>query len=333
MMPTSNHHPSIENLKTNQVLSVAPMMDWTDRHCRYFMRLLNPFACLYTEMVSTKALMHTDQGDHLLAYDESEHPVVLQVGGACPQELVHAAKLAKQYHYDQININVGCPSDRVQQAKFGACLMAEPQTVADCVAAMREAVDIPVTVKTRLGIDFQDDYEFVFKFIETVSKAGCDYFIMHARKAYLQGLDPKENRTIPPLNYERVLQLQKDFPHLRFDLNGGIDSVSKTLDCLKQFRGVMLGRMVYHEPYVLAQLAQALAGEALPDRAKILEDYYTYVEKEFSRGTRLTVLVKPIFGLYHGEVGGRLFRRFLSENLSKKSASPQILLEAIERIR
>ena len=236
----------------DKVLSVAPMMDWTDRHCRYFLRLFNRHVHLYTEMVTTGALIHGNR-QRFLRFDAQEHPVILQLGGANPQDLAQCSKFAEDYGYDAVNLNVGCPSDRVQKNKIGACLMAEPELVAECISTMQAAVKIPVTVKHRIGIDNLDSYEHLYKFVETVAQTGCQTFIVHARIAILQGLSPKENREVPPLRYDDVYQLKRDFPHLDIHINGGIKTVDEISQHWQHLDGVMMGREAYHNPYVLAQ--------------------------------------------------------------------------------
>jgi tRNA-dihydrouridine synthase A len=263
------------------------MMDWTDRHCRYFLRLLSPGAQLYTEMVTAAAIHH---GDHaqLLEFDVSEHPVALQVGGSDPGLMAEAARRGAEFGYDEININVGCPSDRVQSGQFGACLMARPEVVADCLRAMRSEVDIPVTVKTRIGIDDEDSYEFLGRFVDIQRDAGCRKFIVHARVAILEGLSPKENRTVPPLRYERVFQLKQDLPELEIILNGGIASVEQVAEVLEYVDGVMIGRQAYHDPYLLAKLEQHFnPGWSPPDRHSIVLRMIPYIERELARGERL----------------------------------------------
>ncbi len=270
--------------------SIAPMLDWTDRHCRYFHRLMTKETLLYTEMVTTGAIIH-GKGD-FLAYNEEEHPVALQLGGSNPADLATCAKLAQERGYDEVNLNVGCPSDRVQNGRFGACLMAEPQLVADCVSAMRDIVDIPVTVKTRIGIDDLDSYEFLTDFVSTVSeKAKCEQFTIHARKAWLSGLSPKENREIPPLDYPRAYQLKKDFPHLVVALNGGIKTLEDSLEHLKHLDGVMVGREAYQSPYLLAQVDNIIFGKDTPikKRSEIVEEMYPYIERQLSQGAYLGI--------------------------------------------
>lgn len=311
-------------------ISVAPMMDYTDRHCRYLLRLVSPGALLYTEMVTAQALAHGDV-ERLLGFDATEHPVALQLGGSDPALLARATRLGADRGYDEINLNVGCPSDRVQSGRFGACLMAEPSLVADCVRAMREAVDVPVTVKCRIGIDDLDDYAFFDRFIATVREAGVDTFIVHARKACLQGLSPKENREVPPLRYEVPLRLKQEYPGLTVILNGGLKSVAQVREWLPQFDGVMLGRQAYHEPYLLAELHQACVDPEwpLPSRELIVEQYAAYVERMLGEGHRLPSMLRHIHGLYTGFAGTRSWRRFLSEQGARNGAGAQVLRQSL----
>lgn len=293
-------------------LSVAPMMDWTDRHCRYFHRLLSPHARLYTEMVTSAALVRGKQL-RLLEHSQQEHPVALQLGGSDPQELAEAARHGAAAGYDEINLNVGCPSDRVQSGRFGACLMREPVLVGDCVKAMRDAVAVPVTVKCRIGVDDQDDYADLQHFTGTMLEAGVEVLVVHARKAWLQGLSPKENREIPPLDYQRVYRLKREFPQLVVVINGGITAVDAMREHLAHVDGVMLGRAAYHDPYVLARIEHALYDEPLPSRESVLQHMRPYVEAELARGTSLKHITRHLLGLYQGEAGARGFRRTLSE--------------------
>ena len=304
------------------------MMDWTDRHCRYFHRLLAPNALLYTEMVTTGAVVHGDRA-RLLGYDASEHPVALQLGGSEPAELAQAARIGVEFGYDEINLNVGCPSDRVQSGRFGACLMREPALVADCFAAMRAAVDVPVTIKCRIGVDEQDEYTALAAFVDAVHAAGCDTFIVHARKAWLQGLSPKENREVPPLNYERVYRLKREHPQLNVVINGGISSVAEVQEHLRHVDGVMLGRTAYHEPYRLAELEHALHGTPLPDRDDVLQRLRPYVEAHLARGDRLQHITRHILGLYQGLPGARAFRRVLSEQAHRADAGWDVVERAM----
>jgi len=310
-------------------LSVAPMMDWTDRHCRYFHRLLSPHARLYTEMVTSPALIHGDR-ERLLGFDRAEHPLALQLGGSDPRELAEAARIAAQYGYDEINLNVGCPSDRVQSGRFGACLMREPALVAECFAAMQEAVAVPVTIKCRLGVDAQDEYTDLQHFIEAVSAKGCTVFVVHARKAWLQGLSPKENRDVPPLNYERVYQLKRDFPQLTVIINGGIDKVLEVQNHLRHVDGAMLGRVAYHEPYRLAELEQALHATPLPAREEVIERMRPYIEAHLAAGGKLQHISRHMLGLYQGLPGARRWRRHLSENAHRTDAGIAVIDEALQ---
>ncbi|WP_234494599.1 tRNA dihydrouridine(20/20a) synthase DusA [Vibrio maritimus] len=314
-------------------LSVAPMLDWTDRHCRYFHRLLSSQTLLYTEMVTTGAIIH-GKGD-FLAYNEEEHPVALQLGGSNPADLATCAKLAAERGYDEVNLNVGCPSDRVQNGRFGACLMAEPDLVAECVAAMREVADIPVTVKTRIGIDDQDSYEFLTKFVSTVSeKGGVDQFTIHARKAWLSGLSPKENREIPPLDYPRAYQIKKDFPHLNVAVNGGVKTLEESLEHLQHLDGVMIGREAYQNPYILAQVDQLIFGLDTPvkKRKQIVEEMYPYIERQLSNGSYLGHISRHMIGLFQAMPGARQWRRYISENAHKKGAGIEVLETALAKI-
>jgi tRNA-dihydrouridine synthase A len=309
-------------------LSVAPMMDWTDRHCRYFHRLLSPHARLYTEMVTSAALVRGRQL-RLLEHSQQEHPVALQLGGSEPAELAEAARLGAQAGYDEINLNVGCPSDRVQSGRFGACLMREPALVGDCVKAMRDAVSVPVTVKCRIGVDDQDDYADLQRFTETMLEAGVGVLVVHARKAWLQGLSPKENREIPPLDYGRVYRLKREFPQLVVAINGGVTTVEEVRAHLEHVDGVMLGRAAYHDPYLLARLESALYGEPLPAREDVLRRLRPYVEAELARGTALKHITRHLLGLYQGEPGARGFRRLLSEGAHRPGAGWPLLERAL----
>lgn len=308
--------------------SIAPMMDWTDRHCRYFHRLLNPQARLYTEMVTAPALLHGDR-ERLLGFDRSEHPVALQLGGSEPSELAAAARIGEEFGYDEINLNVGCPSDRVQSGRFGACLMREPALVADCVAAMRAVVSVPVTVKCRIGVDDQDEDAGLFAFIDQVRAAGCEVFVVHARKAWLQGLSPKENRDIPPLNYARVHRLKQEFPQLTIAINGGLASVDDVGEQLRHVDGVMLGRVAYHEPYRIAEIGALLDGMLLPNRDAIVHAMRPYIEAHIAQGGRLQHVTRHLLGLYQGLPGGRIWRRALSENAHRADADWSVVETAL----
>ncbi len=321
-MNTSKHKP---------LLSVAPMLDWTDRHCRYFHRLLSQRAILYTEMVTTGALIH---GDHhrFLQFNQAEHPLALQLGGSNPRELAICAKMAEDYGYDEINLNVGCPSDRVQNGRFGACLMAEPELVAECVAAMTQAVAIPVTVKSRIGIDDKDSYPELVHFIGTVAAAGCQTFIIHARKAWLSGLSPKENREIPPLRYDTVYQLKIDFPHLEIILNGGVTSIDQAETILQRVNGVMIGREAYQHPFLLIDADQRLFGDTRPtlSRTEIVHALLPYISAQLGNGLRLHSITRHILGLFHGQYGGRGWRRHLSEKGNLAGADEAVVLQALK---
>jgi tRNA-dihydrouridine synthase A len=304
------------------------MMDWTDRHCRYFHRLLSPHARLYTEMVTAQAVIHGDRA-RLLGFDASEHPLALQVGGSDPAELVEAARIGEGFGYDEVNLNVGCPSDRVQSGRFGACLMREPALVAECFAAMRAAVSIPVTVKCRIGVDDQDEDSDLDRFVDQVQAAGCNVLVVHARKAWLQGLSPKENRDVPPLNYARVHRLKRERPEMTIVINGGIDRVDDCLVHLEHVDGVMLGRTAYHEPYRLAELEQALHGTPLPEREQVVAAMRPYVEAHLARGDRLQHISRHVLGLFQGLPGARAWRRHLSENAHRADAGWEVVERAL----
>jgi tRNA-dihydrouridine synthase A len=297
---------------TSHALCVAPMMDRTDRHLRYLLRLLAPHARLYTEMVTARALLHGDAAK-LLRFDAVEHPVALQLGGNDPAELAHAAKRGAAAGYDEINLNVGCPSDRVQAGCFGAALMLEPARVADCVRAMRAAVDVPVTVKTRLGVDDHDSYEFAHDFIAEVAAAGCTTFVVHARKAWLSGLSPKQNREIPPLDYGRVHRLKRDFAALRIVINGGFVALEDSIAQLEHVDGVMIGRAAYQDSWLLARLDARLFGGTPAAEADVLAEYERYIARELERGTPLRAMTRHLLGMRSGRDGGRRWRRELGE--------------------
>jgi tRNA-dihydrouridine synthase A len=308
---------------------IAPMLDWTDKHCRYFHRLISQHAFLYTEMVTTGALIH---GDHhrFLQCNAAENPLAFQLGGSNPRELAICAKMVEDYGYDEVNLNVGCPSDRVQNGRFGACLMAEPELVAECVAAMGQAVSIPVTVKSRIGIDERDSYQELVHFVSTVAGAGCKTFIIHARKAWLSGLSPKQNRDVPPLRYEVVYQIKQDFPQLEIILNGGITSLDQAEDILMHVDGVMVGREAYHNPYLLADVDGRFFGgtEAPRSREMIFRLLIPYIQEQLEDGVRLNSISRHILGLFHGEPGARGWRRHLSENACKSGADISVILDA-----
>ncbi|WP_446811958.1 tRNA dihydrouridine(20/20a) synthase DusA [Methylomonas sp. 2BW1-5-20] len=311
--------------------SIAPMLDWTDPHCRYFHRTLSQHALLYTEMVTTGAILHGNRDRHL-QFNAEEHPVALQLGGSNPADLAECSRIATAYGYDEINLNVGCPSDRVQNGRFGACLMAEPELVAECVTAMQQAVSIPVTVKSRIGIDDRDSYEELTRFISTVAAAGCETFIVHARKAWLSGLSPKQNRDIPPLRYDVVFQLKQDFPKLEIVINGGINSLEVSLDMLKKVDGVMLGREIYHNPYLLAEVDGLIFNDEHPikSRKETVLALLPYIEQQLQQGVRLHCITRHMLGLFHGVDGARAWRRHLSENATRFGAGSQVVLDALE---
>jgi tRNA-dihydrouridine synthase A len=328
LLPASSNPADAESTGAPWRVCVAPMMDWTDRHCRYFHRLLSPRARLYTEMVTSAALVRGRQL-RLLEHSQQEHPVALQLGGSDPLELAQAARDGAQAGYDEINLNVGCPSDRVQSGRFGACLMREPALVGDCMKAMRDAVSVPVTVKCRIGVDDQDDYAGLQHFTETMLDAGVQVMTVHARKAWLQGLSPKENREIPPLDYARVYRLKREFPQLTVVINGGISTVEQVLAHLDQVDGVMLGRAAYHDPYLLARIETALYGQPLPTRDEVLAHLQPYVEAELARGTALKHISRHLLGLYQGEPGARAFRRTISEGAHLVGAGWALIEQAI----
>ena len=313
-------------------VSIAPMMDWTDRHCRYFLRLLSPSARLYTEMVTAAAVRHGDR-EKLLAYHPDEHPLALQLGGSDPSMMAEAAEVAAGFGYDEININVGCPSDRVQSGQFGACLMARPDIVADCFDAMQAKVDVPVTVKTRIGIDDQDSEAFLWQFVEALVAAGCRKFIVHARIAILDGLSPKENRDVPPLNYERVYRLKAAYPSLEIVLNGGIKTVDDVDRALKQVDGAMIGRQAYHHPYLIAELEKHFDPDfQLPNRTELVERMLSYIDVELANGEKLGRITRHMLGLFSGQPGARSWRRNLSEHAWKSGAGTDVLLRALQTV-
>lgn len=306
------------------------MMDWTDRHDRFFLRQISRHAVLYTEMVTTGAVINGDR-ERLLGFSPEEHPVAVQLGGSDPDELAESARICESMGYDEINLNVGCPSDRVQKGKIGACLMAEPELVAECVARMQHAVSIPVTVKSRTGVDDLDSYEHLVRFVDTVAAAGCSTFIIHARKAWLQGLSPKQNREIPPLHYDRVYQIKQDFPELEVVINGGITSLELSQKHLKYVDGVMIGREAYHNPYVLAEADRLLFGDdkPCPSREELVEVMTHYTERHIASGGRFNQVSRHLLGLFHAQPGGRLWRRFLSEKGNRSDATAELLRQAL----
>jgi len=306
------------------------MMDWTDRHCRYFLRQFSPRVLLYTEMIVAQAILKGDRA-HLLEFDPEEHPVALQLGGAEPGRLAEAAAIGASFGYDEINLNVGCPSDRVQQATFGACLMARPQLVADCLRAMSRAVSVPVTVKCRIGIDDQDDWPFLRDFVAAIAEAGCATVIVHARKAILKGLTPKQNRDVPPLDYARAWRVKCEFPSLTVIVNGGLRTVPQVTEQLAQADGVMLGREAYHNPYLLPALHRAVFddGYEMPPVEVIVERMRRYAESRVSAGTPLRSITRHMLGLFNGQAGARAWRHALSEGVNRGAASPAVIPEAL----
>ncbi|MBL4782252.1 MAG: tRNA dihydrouridine(20/20a) synthase DusA [Porticoccaceae bacterium] len=328
---TSKASPSSSSLSPIQRrICVAPMLDWTDKNFRYFLRLISRHALLYTEMITTGALLHGDS-DYHLDFDKAEHPLALQLGGSDPSALAACAKLATQYGYDEINLNCGCPSDRVQKGRFGACLMNEPALVARCIAAMKDAADMPVTLKHRIGVDNQTSHDELEAFVGTAKEAGCDAFIVHARNALLQGLSPKDNRNIPPLIYDTVYQLKRSFPDSEFIINGGITRIDEIQKHLEQVDGVMLGREAYHNPFLLAQMDGLFYGQCEPAKTRldILEAFLPFAEQALARGVRLHHLSRHILGLFHGQPGARKFRRLISERAHREDAGIEVLLDAI----
>jgi tRNA-dihydrouridine synthase A len=315
-------------------LCIAPMMEWTDRHERYFLRLIARRVRLYTEMIPLGAILHGDT-ERFLRFDPAEHPVALQLGGADPDALARCAEIGQRFGYDEINLNVGCPSGRVQNARFGACLMAEPELVARCVAAMAGAVDLPVTVKTRIGIDDQDSYGFLARLVEAVAAAGCTTLILHARKALLSGLNPKQNREIPPLRYDIVHRVKRDFPALTIVVNGGIRTLEQARIRLAEVDGVMIGREAYQNPYCLAAWQQELLGttEAVPGREEVVRDLLVYVEQELREGTPLKAIARHLMGLFNGLPGARAWRRHLSEAAHCPGVGAEVIEDAFACIR
>lgn len=313
--------------------SVAPMLHCTDRHFRFLARLLSKKCFLYTEMITTGALIYGDRERWLKLHD-GENPVALQLGGSKPNEMAQCAELAEEYMFNEVNINVGCPSDRVQAGKFGACLMLEPEVVSSCIKAMQAASDIEITVKTRIGVDKQDSYEFLKQFVEKIASTDCKTFVIHARKAYLSGLSPRQNRTVPPLRYEYVYRLKQDFPELTVILNGGIKNTKEILDHLKELDGVMVGREAYDNPYFLSDIDEMIfktSTESL-SRFKVLDQYKLYIQSELNNGVPLKVLVQHVFGLFNGLPGARSWRRYLSEHIYAKDAGLEVIDEAVKAV-
>ncbi|OUR92567.1 tRNA dihydrouridine(20/20a) synthase DusA [Gammaproteobacteria bacterium 42_54_T18] len=317
------------------------MIDWTDRHDRYFLRLISKQTLLYTEMITTGAIIHGDKERHL-GFNTEEHPIAVQLGGSNPSDLAQCSKICEDYGYDEINLNVGCPSDRVQSGAFGACLMAQPDLVAECIDHMKSACDLPITIKCRIGIDDQDEYEDLQRFVLTTKAAGCETFIVHARKAWLQGLSPKENRDIPPLNYERVYQLKREFPELEIIINGGIKTLDECKSHLNHVDGVMMGREAYQNPFILANVDHLffdstdkhISSVPLPliTRHDIIEKMICYIDELLANGGQLKWVSRHILGIFQGMPGARAWRRHLSQNAYKKDATSEVIREALKYI-
>ncbi|HBF72289.1 tRNA dihydrouridine(20/20a) synthase DusA [Alteromonas sp. B31-7] len=323
----------MSDISFNRKLSVAPMLDWTDRHCRYFLRLLSKHTLLYTEMVTTGAIIY-GKGDYL-GFNTEEHPVAVQLGGSDPSDMAKCAELSQERGYDEVNINVGCPSDRVKNGSFGACLMAQPDVVASCVKAMQSAVDIPVTVKCRIGIDDMDEDEDFARFIDIVADAGCDTFIVHARKAWLQGLSPKENREVPPLNYPRVYNLKKTRPDLSISINGGIKTLDDVNTHLLNVDGVMMGREVYANPYILANVDSTIMGDESAhgiSRREVVMQMQQYIERQEDPYFKPWHAARHMLGLFQGQAGGRIWRRYLSQNGTGKNPDPNLLMNGLAEV-
>ncbi len=314
-------------------LSIAPMLDWTDRHYRLFARKISRHTLLYSEMVTTGAILHGDQERHL-GFSAEEHPIALQLGGSDPNELAQCARIGQRWGYDEINLNVGCPSDKVQSGMFGACLMKSPKIVGDCLAAMIDATDLPVTIKHRIGVDDQDSYQQLVDFVGSLAERGCEVFIVHARKAWLKGLSPKENREVPPLNYPWVYRLKAELPALTIVINGGIDNLAQSREHLGSVDGVMLGRSIYHNPWLLAEVDRELFGEnaATLYRENVIEQLLPYVERELAAGTRLNQISRHLLGLYQQVPGARRYRRLLSEQAHRPGAGADVLLAAVAEV-
>jgi tRNA-dihydrouridine synthase A len=313
---------------------LAPMMDWSDTHCRYLWRLLSKKAFLYSEMVTTGALIHGDK-KRFLDFNQCENPIALQLGGSNAKDLAICSRMAEDWGYDEVNLNCGCPSDRVQNNMIGACLMAEPELVADCIATMQNAVKIPVTVKHRIGIDNQDDYRAMAKFVSTIAATGCKTFIVHARKAWLKGLSPKENREIPPLDYDKVVRLKNEFPQLEIIINGGITNLDQSANLLKNLDGVMVGREAYSNPYMLAQVDQQIFSVEKPliTRQQVFEQFMEYCAENLAKGIKLSHMTRHVLGLFQGQPGARSFRRVLSEKAPRPDAGIEVLVEAYNAIK
>ena len=324
----------IKTNKNRRLVSCAPMLDWTDRHFRYLLRLVSKNIWLYSEMVTTGAILHADNIERFLGFSEQEHPLSLQLGGSVPEELAQCCQIAQDYAYDEVNLNVGCPSDRVQSGRFGACLMATPDLVAECIAAMIESVDIPISIKTRIGIDREEHYEQLHSMVEKVTATGCRYFTIHARKAWLDGLSPKENRDIPPLRYDFVYQLKHDFPDCHISINGGITTIADMQKHLNSVDGVMIGREAYHNTYLMAQVDKLFYGaeNVAPSRKEVISAYADYIELQMGKGVPLMQLTRHVLGLMHSCPGSRGFRRLLSENAYKQGFGAELLIQAAAEV-
>ncbi len=323
----------MNDIVNKHIISIAPMMDWSDRHYRFFMRLITKRALLYTEMITTGAIIHGDR-DRFLRYNAEEHPIAIQLGGSDPEQLEKCATIVTDYGYDEINLNVGCPSDRVQSGRFGACLMAEPDLVAECVASMKNKTDLPITVKTRLGIDDRDSYEELYEFVKKVSESGCETFILHARKAWLNGLSPKENRNIPPLQYDVVYQIKKDFPDLEIIINGGVKTMREIDTHLQQIDGAMIGREAYHNPYILAEVDQLFYKENTTplSRSEVIDQFIEYADQQIEHGVHIKHMTRHILGLFQGQPGAKKWRRYISENAYKKGANSDVITKALAEV-
>ncbi len=315
-------------------LSIAPMMSYTDRHYRYLMRLLAPHTLLYTEMIHAQAVLQGPR-QQLLQFHPDEHPLAIQLGGSDPKILAEAAAIAEQYGYDEVNLNIGCPSDRVQAGEFGACLMLKPDLVAECVLTMKQQTQLPVTIKTRIGVDDHDSYHELVNFISTTAKAGCQTFIIHARKAWLKGLSPKENRNVPPLNYAMVYQLKRDFPNLEIIINGGINDVATATTMLNHVDGMMIGRQAYENPWFMTELEQAIFEATKPglEPDRLLNLYVAYMQTEMSNGTKINAMTRHLLHLFQGQAGARHWRRYLSQHAYKPTADSDIIWQAYTRMQ
>jgi len=335
MQNTTDQSPLNTSRTLDRRFSIAPMMDWTTSDYRVFARCLTKHTLLYTEMVTTGALLQGDNPARFLKYDDCEHPIALQLGGSNATDLAKCAKMAEEYGYDEVNLNAGCPSDRVQNSLIGAILMAHPQTVVDAMKAMQDATSIPVTIKHRIGLDDQQDYAVVRDFVGVIADEGVETFIVHARNAILQGLSPKENREIPPLKYDFVYQLKKDFPDLEILINGGIKTIEETKEHLRHVDGVMMGREAYNNPWVLSEVDQSIFGatNVVNDRFEALERFIPYAESQLAKGERLMHLTRHLLGIFQGLPGGKQFRRYLSENGHRSDATIDVLVDAIELVK